>query len=248
MFLKEEDWIELILPDRMIREMLEKRFQITPINGIISFSDWCRRSPLSAELIKVLIHLYLHPNHKSAEAFKNISLLDIVNYVKLSHQYYNTHYLFPLDQFIEGFFLQNEPCKILRVKKLISKFNVLFRAHIIWEENYPIPYIEFLNIQHENTIHSIEECYAIISKFNLKNAATHDVDQHLLMSTILLQLQEICESEQYDIEWQYYYHLLQKFQQDLAIHEFIEDEVLFDKAQFIEDNINNFIEQKSLLN
>jgi hypothetical protein len=248
-YLNDDEWIELILPDKMQRTLLEKRLQISPEHDMLTFAEWCKCSSLNSNLVKSLINVYVQPQSNIAPLFDKIAIQDIVQYIKSSHQYYNTYYLFQLDQFIDASF-QNfiEPSYVLKLKRLIAQFNQSFRAHVDWEEKYPIPYIEFLDIQTKHSSHSLEECYAIISKFNLNSAAKHDSEQHALMNSIVEQIKLVCSKGSYDIQWQFYHQLLLRFQHDLSIHEFIEDKILFSKAQQLENQILSKIDERSILN
>ncbi len=249
MFAKEDELIGIILPDQNQRLLLEKRFQINSPNEYLTFAEWCNNSSMSPRLVANLIQLYLDRNNSNVLKFDKISIQEIIEYVKLSHQFYNNHYLFRFEQLMVT--SNNWICSSTVFSKLydnINEFIQLFRAHINWEEKHPIPYIEFLDIQLNKANFSLEECYALIAKNNLNQAEEHDDLQHKMLQNILKQIQNFCLKNRFDLQWNYYYNLFKQFQQDLEIHEFIEDSVLFKKAKLIENKLNKRIEQRAILN
>lgn len=249
MFLQGDEFIEIILPNQQQRMLLEERFQIKPSTDFITFSEWCKQSPLSSQLVANLIHLYLHPQKANKLCFKKIEIQDIIQYIKSSHDFYNSYYLFRFEQLIETSpSCTKESNTITSIKSEIKRFIKLFRSHIIWEESQPIPYIEFLNLQEQSAHYSMEECYALIAKNNLRAAANHDDEQHSILNDIIKKIQKFCNNNRFDMQWNYYGRLFQQFRQDLVIHEFIEDKILYTKALQVEKNLKALIDQRSVLN
>lgn len=241
------DPIDVIISDPKQKNFLEKRLNITSNYQTLSFETWCKNSCLDDTLTIELVRLFLFPNQARVTNFNSITIPNLIDYVHSSHEFYNTYYLQKLDQL--EFWQHDEHSAISeRLIHHIQQFAFQFRKHLAHEEETVLPYIHFLELSQYANSFPISHQFAVLEQN--QNILNHqdEAEEHALFQSILTDIQQLNACSTYDFQWSFYQNLLEQFSIDLKIHEFIEDQVLFARANNLQDKLADKIAEIAVLN
>ncbi|MCB0501569.1 MAG: hypothetical protein KDD32_02715 [Bacteroidetes bacterium] len=228
-----DEMVSIVISDQYQRKFLEDRLLIPSDEEDVPFLEWCQRSKFSDALVVELVLLFSDPTYKPDDSFSDISIEEILLYIKESHQFYNHHYLKKLEQLNTVHHnIIDTSNKTNTICILMNQFISYFRKHIIEEETQLIPYIEFILLDQAKHLFRPSELFAVLCENQTALYNEHDDHGKQLLKLIQYKLQQLSlQISNYDFQWSYYCHLINTFFVDLTIHEYIEDNILLSKAR-----------------
>lgn len=241
--------LEELIPDPEFRDFLGRRLGVQAIDHSTDITHFCAQSSLSDHLTNLLIQLFIDPESRDVSLFQSVNVAELVAYIKQSHRFYNEHYLFKLDHLaFDQFRCNGGDLAYRRLQRIMIRFNRLFRAHLEMEERHLLPYIAFLDQEYMQENIGSSACYALLSQSPLAHVHGEGSEEHQLLDRILERVNRLCNGSRYDFQWSRIRQLILRFQMDLAIHEFIEDEVLLARAYDMEGTIADRLAHRAILN
>jgi regulator of cell morphogenesis and NO signaling len=171
----------------------------------------------------------------------NIHMFSIdltVKYLKNSHKSYLEDYLPQIIGYIESLSLieanRAKDCRVLQV--YFKEYREEFNKHLKYEDTIVFPYILFLIEKHESTEYDSEFIGSI-----KKNSIKYYIRKHESLDEKLQDLKNLFIKYIHPFDnstiVRSLLRVLYELEQDLRLHEMIENQILFKQAESIENNI-----------
>jgi len=204
------------------------RFDIALGIGNKTIEDICSEKNIEQSFFLAIINTYHNPDFFQELEQEKISPLELVNYLRKTHEYYLKHTIPKLDELLDRLI---ESCRdscgnIQMIKTFYNKYKKELKTHIDDEEKRVFPYIETLierkQKSTEFTIHNFEEEHTNVEeKINdLKNLIIRHIEPSYEQNT----------GNEFLFE-------LFRFEKDIRDHARIEDNLLIPMVENIEKQL-----------
>lgn len=224
--------IDSLLESGKIHQWIQSRFDLF---------DQGQNKICEAQLMELILDVYYNDSPVIEEGkYKNLSILQVLHYLKATHQLYLTKTLPEIEQSMISI-RQRMFEKFDLLESLVLFFNdfkLRLIDHIYMEEESFFPYILLLNAADEGLVTSGQNWEVIQSK-----SVDNFIDDHDSIEQDLKDVSKIIHyySEEGDIPFPFkiFLNQIEIFEMDLKKHAIIEDFVLVPMAQKLEKKIKS---------
>jgi regulator of cell morphogenesis and NO signaling len=212
--------------DRTLDPLLH-RFEFSQEDYSSRIHAFCDKNDIDEGFFLLLIRSFSEMEECVEEDFSNIDVSQIIRYLKASHIYYQFKILPEIEQ------TSNRLARDLDVQSPLMIYLVSFihsykeelLDHIHEEEKKFFPYV----LQLRNGIQTEDYSVAQFERFHEKHQFEIDLARKVLLA--------IGVPPEFESQLRFLDNQLKILQKDMAIHEFIEDLILVNKARALEDMI-----------
>lgn len=215
------------------------RFGIKLGFGDKTIKEVCDESDTDPEFFTAILNTFTSERYFSEKLLKSFPILQIVDYLKKTHDYYRNIELKIIDVHLNILIESNKNAKGLKlIKEFFEDYKRELLAHLKREEERTFPYIEKLvALQEKENKRELFE--ALVKKYNIHVfEREHDnVDEKLFdLKNILIKYlhedydQSSCNAVIYE---------LFKLEKDLVEHTKLEDKILIPMVEELEETLRN---------
>ena len=216
-------------------------------------SNWPRLEPenirVNPDFIATLVKLFDDHRIVTAGEFSSFHTGIIVDYIRKTHHFYLAKKLPEIEQNIELLINSyNESLPLLLVlKKYFLEYQQHLSAHILNEENYLLPYIEYMLTLNKQEMHIAEYFYRS-KEFSIQHFISNHDDTDGDLQKIYSAILEYVPTETNITPYRILLSQLQLLEKDLNMHAFIENHVLLPKALNMENQFIKLFRKKVAMN
>ena len=205
-------------------DALFNRFEFSQKDNISKVSTFCKKNEIDEEFFILLINSFSETEICSEDDFSNVNLKDIIKYLTATHNYYLYKILPEIEQTSSRLAkdLGSSSPLMMFLVSFINSYREELLSHINQEEKLFFPYV--LSLQNEEQPHDYS--VATFERFHEKHQFEIELARKILLS--------IGVPTEFQSQLRFLDNQLKQLQKDIAIHEFIEDLVLVNKAKELE--------------
>ncbi|MEX0810623.1 MAG: hemerythrin domain-containing protein [Chitinophagales bacterium] len=217
-------------------QMVLDRYPLKIENRQEPFSKFLTRNQLTEDFVKNIAVVLESPESFEAENFKSASIPVVLDYLKSTHQYYQSYYFSKIDRSIDNLYqLYSEAEELLDLLKLFfMDYQRDIHLHIAEEEEKLFPYIYKLLCLPSVTFKKRHKKGFSIAQFKKQH---NDENENALLQIINMIRQRYPAAGFSPLN--ILLLQIQLFEKDLRIHSKIEEEVLLPKAEKLEKLVLN---------
>lgn len=218
------------------------RFGINLGFGDKTVASVCEENQVDLNFFLQLVNAYHDKDYFPKEELQTIPVINIINYLKMTHSSYLNEKLSEIEKKINS--LQSEDSEdqqyILLVKNFFDGYKSELTEHIMHEENVVFPYV--LTVEEIIRTEQItDKNRAIFEAFSIeKYEEGHDDVEEKLMDLKTIMIKYLTPPANTTL----YHTIIQdlfKLEEDLNYHSRIEDKVLTPKVILMEKSIKNLL-------
>lgn len=211
------------------------RFGIRLGFGDKSVIEICLLYSVNADFFIEILNTYHDPDYFPRERFLNFPLELIVDYLKMTHQYYYSYYIPEIEQQLNNLLSSaSDKSNLELLTKFYLKFRKELNAHLEYEDKFTFPYVL-----------SLQKTYTL-GLFHSQNLPTKSIiefeEQHNEVDSKLLDFKNIIikylNPDFDDNKCNTLLNTLFNFEDDLRDHSRIEDKIMVPKVLQIEKLIS----------
>lgn len=195
----------------------------------------CKDLNINYDLIHVLLKIYDNSDEFSIEELENLSIDDILFYLKKTHRYYLYKKLPEIEESIIQLFDDKATADKLLLMFCFSfnEFKNKLVEHISFEEKQFFGYIDTLEKVDQNKI-TKEDLKNIFKDFTTEKFVNAHNDIEIELETFGKLLAEQKAKSNLPLPFKAFLNQIDNFQSDMQIHALIEDDVLLKKVLLLE--------------
>lgn len=205
-------------------DALLHRFELSQDDNNSKVHTFCRKNDIDEDLFLFLINSFSEVAIYNEEDFSKVSVEDIIKYLTATHRYYLYKLLPEIEQTSSRLAkdLGLDSPLMLFLASFINSYRAELLTHIHQEENILFPYVLGLQSGEKTSDYSI----TTFEHFHENNQFDIELARKVLLS--------IGVPDEFQSQLRFLDNQLKVLQKDVAIHEFIEDLILVNKAKELE--------------
>lgn len=209
--------------DRSLDPLLN-RFDFSQEDQLSKIRNFCRKNDIDEGFFLLLIRSFSEMEECVEEDFSNVDVRQIIQYLKASHGYYQFKILPEIEQTSNRLAqdLDVQSPLMIYLISFINSYKEELLDHITEEENKFFPYVLKLRSGTQTDDYSVAQ----FERFHEKHQFEIDLARKVLMA--------IGVPLEFQSQLRFLDNQLKILQKDMAIHEFIEDLILVNKARELE--------------
>lgn len=194
----------------------------------------------NTELIEMILDLYENDGEISPEKLQNISISDVLAYLRSTHQYYLTKTLPEIEQSIVHFLIRygQENQLLTSLAYFFNEYKKHLVEHIVMEERELFPYIQ--NLVDVSANPALFEKKISNKEFRIKSF----IDSHSPIEDELQEVNQIIHKysegqtkQEVPLPYQIFLNQVEIFELELRKHAIIEDSILVPMALELEQKV-----------
>jgi regulator of cell morphogenesis and NO signaling len=211
----------------------------------------CEECRVPLEFVKDSIQKLLQVLHSPSLDFEKFSLQQICDYLESTHHLYVAQRLPEISTLLELLHSQLEYNQeyLLNISEEFKKFVKHFSKHIAYEEQNIFPYIAAMENQIGNNIaNKIDLMLPYASHFNISEIAKKHAEEDDELQELRRITDDFKVLKTNNILYMVSMLELKDFEEDLAMHSFIEEQILLPRALEFEKYLKKKVKQLSIRN